>query len=686
MNCPNCNSPVPEGAAFCGVCGFKFQAQPPVQPQPQIQQPWNQAPQIPANCPNCGTQLDGQSAFCPECGMPVAQMIAAQQPGPQGYPQPEPVPGPEEAPGKEPKEKKQGSKKGLMIALIAVVALLIIGAVVFLLTRGGGGGKSGKKDDKYIVYMKDGDLFYTAFGKNDPWQFTSRLFADEESYEDADPDELGSGISSFIYITKDGKRIFYPDKYKEGDEGITLYYRSMTKRDEEPVKIDSKIFTYFINEEETVITYYNSAYVLYQYDIKKGEKTKLASDIYSFAVSKDGSEVLYLNDDYTLYLLPVGGDKVKISTEVKSFSLTEDGNTILYVKDDGTFYKKEAGKDKEKIASDVNILRMLPTGEVYYYTVTENDVPMEKFVKDDKTGDTSYDYYREELKERTVKEYVNTYYYFDGTETTELFSSYDYAYNSNYYYSTDSEAAVLRVRVYNQAEVKFKISEISLGWLDYDVHDEVHKEWSYMVVYGKDFYDLGMVSRVLADKDGHIYYQEVADTNKDGDSVGYADVYKLTYEKGKFSSPELAASDVDTYYWTMRDGDLYYLTDVKGETGDYYVNDTKIDYDVLGESVYYLYLGDKDHVYYLTDYNEKSETATVLMWDGSKSVTVADDVKYAGSKCGNGVTYLQDFSDKSGEGDLYWYHDGKAELIDDEVQAILPVQTNKSSYRYSYYY
>ena len=686
MNCPNCNSPVPEGAAFCGVCGFKFQAQPQPQAEPQIQQPWNQAPQMPSNCPNCGTQLDGQSAFCPECGMPVSQMMAAMQPGPQGPgPQgfPQPGPGPEEPQGKAPKEKKAGGKKGLLIAIIAVLALLIIGAVVFLLTRGGSG-SSGKKNDKYILYLKEGDIYYTAFGKNDPWQVTSRLFSDDESLEGADPDDIAS-LAAYLYITKDGKRIFYPDKYKEGDEGFTLYYRSMSKRDDEPVKIDSKIYYYTVNENESLITYINSANVLYQYDIKKGEKTKLASDVYSYNVTKDGSEVLYLNEDYTLYLLPVGGDKVKISTEVSSFRLTEDGNTILYVKDDGTFYKKEAGKDKEKIASDIRVLRLLPTGEAYYYTVEENEVPMEKFVKDDVAGDSSYDYYRERLKEGVVMEYTNTYYYFDGNEATELFSSYDYAYNSNYYYTTDAEAAVLRVRIYNQAEVKFKLSEIdSISWLDYDVRDEVHKEWSYMVVYGKDYYDLGMAYRVLADKDGHIFYQEVAEEDKEGNSVGYADIYKLSYEKGKFTTPELAASEADTYYWTQKDGDLYYIVDAKDGVGDYYVNDTKIDYDVLGTSIYYLSLGEKNHIYYLTDYNEKSETATVMLWDGSKSTTVADDVKYGGCKVGGGVTYLQDYSDKAGNGDLYWFHDGKAELIDDEVQAILPLQEYETNNRGGY--
>ena len=699
MNCPNCNSPVPEGAAFCGICGFKFQPQP--QPQPQIQQPWNQAPQVPAACPNCGTKLDGQSAFCPECGMPVAQMMAAVQPGPQGPQGPQygpQGPGPEgEKPKKvkQPKEKKEGgNKKTLMIIIIAVLALVVIGALIFLLTRGGGSKSSGSKNDKFVMYLKDDEMYYYDFSKKDPFQVTTRLFADVDMEDMDDPEEIGTSLAAFTYITDDGKTIYFVDRIKDSDDGATLYARSLTKRDEEPVKIDSKIYEYTFTEDEKYIIYLNSSETLYQYDIKKGEKTKLASDVYSYRMTPDGSEILYLNNDYTLYLLEAGSDKVKISSDVSSYMLTEDGNTIYYVKDDGTLYKKEAGSDKEKIASDVQIRRMYPTGEIYYLTVEENEVTADTFVKDDKQGDSSYDGLRESLKNTTVIEYVNTYWYYDGTEATELVSSYDYGDNYMlYYYTSAPELPALRMQVMPQADVKLPLSEVSPSWIAYDVRDAAQKETTNWVFVGKDGTDLGPTATVSIQDDGTIYYQEKPETDKDGNQLEYADIYKLTYAKGKFTTPELVAEEVYRYGWTVMEGDLYYFVDYKDGTGDFYVNDTLIDYDVYGTTMSYLFLSEPNHVYYISDYSEKSETASVSLWDGKDSTVVADDVAFPGTNCGKGVTYLQDYSFKGLSGDLYWFDGKDTVLVDDEVFAIVPYQVVKdrargqrASYSSSYYY
>lgn len=61
MNCPNCNTPIPQGGAFCTNCGT------PVPPP---------APQAPSNtCVNCGAIVPEGSSFCTNCGTPVAAPV-----------------------------------------------------------------------------------------------------------------------------------------------------------------------------------------------------------------------------------------------------------------------------------------------------------------------------------------------------------------------------------------------------------------------------------------------------------------------------------------------------------------------------------------------------------------------------------------------------------------------------------
>ena len=70
MNCPNCNHPVREGAAFCVKCGYRLSG------KPQIK-----------TCPVCGRQQNSDSFFCIECGHSFEQ-----EPAPSQEPAPGPIP------------------------------------------------------------------------------------------------------------------------------------------------------------------------------------------------------------------------------------------------------------------------------------------------------------------------------------------------------------------------------------------------------------------------------------------------------------------------------------------------------------------------------------------------------------------------------------------------------------------
>lgn len=95
--CPNCNSPVTPGAAFCDNCGLNIVNAPPAAqagfgaPMATQYQPNIPAPSGGAQCPNCGFVNAPGAAFCENCGMQVtgapAPAMAPTMAGGAGCPQ-----------------------------------------------------------------------------------------------------------------------------------------------------------------------------------------------------------------------------------------------------------------------------------------------------------------------------------------------------------------------------------------------------------------------------------------------------------------------------------------------------------------------------------------------------------------------------------------------------------------------
>ena len=89
--CASCGAEIPESVKFCPNCGAQSQKE-----------------AGPLLCKGCGTEIPEGVKFCPNCGKPSnpqAQNVA----------------------------KKKGSKKGLLIALIAIALAAAVGAVILLM-------------------------------------------------------------------------------------------------------------------------------------------------------------------------------------------------------------------------------------------------------------------------------------------------------------------------------------------------------------------------------------------------------------------------------------------------------------------------------------------------------------------------------------------------------------------------
>ena len=103
-----------------------------------------------------------------------------------------------------------------------------------------------------------------------------------------------------------------------------------------------------------------------------------------------------------------------------------------------------------------------------------------------------------------------------------------------------------------------------------------------------------------------------------------------------------------------------------------YINKTKIDYDV--RIAYVSYLEDSKKVAYYTDWSTEKQYGTLKTATlKGKTTKVADDVHSYRITPDEQILYIYDFSLTSYKGELYLFKGKKAEKIDDDVVAILPI-------------
>ena len=459
--CPKCGKALEDGTRFCDNCGAQI-------PEAAV-------------CPSCGERIIPGYAFCQKCGAPVSQPVStgagyvptsgagytpdpgtgyAPNPGAGYTPDPgtgyAPNPGTGYAPNPgtgytpdpgagytpdpgnaaAPKQKKPIPKKAIMFGGIGVAAVAVIVAVVALIMNLAGGG-SKTSDKTYTFYLKDSELVYLDVKSGDTLEVTSRL--SNSNISNSEFANNGAAIGYFIAFSEDGSKLFYPDKTDFYSSGITLYYRNMNKPDEEPLKIDSDVTSYAINNAGTLVIYNKSDGALYRHDLT--EKNKIASDVEYFRVADDCGKILYETEDRGLYVWTANSDeKTKLASDVYNLEyVSDDFSVIYYTKLDSdsypytySLYKQDGGSDeKEKIASEIyNVVNVYGTGEVYYITSEEVEVNLRDYVNDDMAAtDAAMEpvpYWQDESIYRHPEAPVSAY---------EWFTNYSYGgdYPSNIY-------------------------------------------------------------------------------------------------------------------------------------------------------------------------------------------------------------------------------------------------------------
>lgn len=633
-------------------------------------------------CPSCGAQTSTEFAFCQTCGAPIN--AAPVQPPPA-------------------KEKKPFPKWAIFAGAGAVLVAVIVLLVVLLAGKGGKG--------NYALYIKDKEIFYSTLSGKDAWQVSSRLLKDAGNLDNEDLADAGEDIGDAITLSKDGKLLFFPDRISYSDDGLALYYRYVSNQKKEPVKIDSDIARYAVNDAATLVTYRKDSGTLYQYDLKKDEKEKIASDVENFFVSDDGKKIVYLTDEGTLYLKNAGKDREKLDSDVTNLCyVSKDLATVWYLKD-GILYSRTEGKDKVKISSDVyNTLRVYEAGGAYYLKSDDTDISLMDYVEDDmRSADAqitepeypssrnynnrddynaavdayyaAYDRYMEKLRRDELREWLSdttmsrsgyTLYYYDGKESVELTD----AYSSFGASSGSRKSPVLAYFNYDQTEVsKVKLSEVeSVYDLEDMVRDALYSSTELYVAVGGQTsvveQEEARSVRVSTDGDA-VYFID----NVPGDK-NYGDLYRAPISRGSVQKPEVY--DTDVYYYAMSfttDGRLLYYKDVKNYKGELYMNKERVDYDVELYST--SYDEDSKTLLYYTDWNDDKENGTLMRYAGGKTAKIADDVADAIVTPAGDVLYLTDYSLSRYKGDLYRFNGKKSEKIDEDVVTLLPVSDSR---------
>ncbi len=586
--CSNCGTQLPEGAAVCENCGSQI---------PQAQAPAVEEVQAPAEPVAETTAAEAA---------PVEETVAEEVPAAEEAPAAEETPVVEEtaAPAvtepvvqqeqiQEPKNKK--SKKGIIIAVVALVLVAAIVAGIFLI-----GGK--KKPHNYTMYIKDNALYYTELGEVAPVKIADEVVEESEGFLSALFEKTGiSGIfvSSYSKLLSDNKTLIYPKKVSADSSGVNLFYKDIVTEGAQEVKIDSDISSIEISGDEKTIIYTKAEddySKVYKYTFETKEKEKIVDNATSVQISADCSKILYLNEDESLYIydtLAEGEKKTKIDSEVESvFYNNDDFSVVRYLKDK-TIYEKTSEGEKKKIASEVDsVVASYETGEFYFLKLEEESIPYSALFTDDmkeadakvEDEDEYYDSHSWEdykawimanvpaIERKTLRMGVEgqkinmslfSLHYVNGEDQQKIADNVA----PDQFGFMSSSASDKPVIVYNtinpEALAKLKISEIDFGTASYnDRTDEWERSVPAVEVWTKfretveaNYFDAQMLQMAIGGEVVEIDEKRAWDVTvaDDGSAVYFIDNIKLEEEE----KPKDEERDYDAE-WSK---EVYYFED-----------------------------------------------------------------------------------------------------------------------------
>ena len=410
----------------------------------------------------------------------------------------------------------------------------------------------------------------------------------------------------------------------------------------------------------TVLTSEDGRYLFYPQDIqdddtfdlymidlkaspKNAEAVKIGSGLSEYQISLDGKKVFYLDND-KLYYSDLT-NKTKIDSDVYEFYINDAGTKLLYVDWDDTMYYSDskAGGDVEKLDSDVYIqdvsddlskIWYLKDDTLYYLEVGKEKVKIDSDVSSvEAVYDTGEAYYVSSDSKGS------TLFYYDGRESTEI---------TDEYYDTMTTGSMAMI-VYSKEDKD--------GWA----------EGAYVAIGAKE-------TELDQEEAGSFRFSASCAMLYFLDNYSYedgtAELHAVQIKNGAVGNSEMYDEDVsDAVLWVNQDDAVIYFKDYDSDDncGDMYVNNNAIDTDVY---LYSLTL-QEGYYYYLTDIDDDM-IGMLKMYDGKKSVKVADDVSSYLTDDDMNVVYITDFDTDDWVGDAYLYNGSREpKPIDKDVSRLL---------------
>lgn len=656
-------------------------------------------------CKQCGSTYEDGNKFCSNCGKELEQYITMGEPPSQ--------------PATD--QKKKHKRAGRRIAILCIVVLLL-GILCFCVVRfypklidKADKTKSPDPDDvqvnkQYALFLKDDEIFYADLKKMESVQVSHNLLATPQGENSGRYQASSYDLGEFAFLSADGKKLFYPDRYSNEDTGVSLYCSRMDDKENESVKIDSNVLYYCTNEKSDLVFYLKGdERILYQYDFT--EKTKIATNVSLFYISNDGKKVVFATEDNMIYLKNEGEDKVKIVSDAYIQNVSPDLSTIYYKKDETLYIQKE-GQEKVKVDSDVNRVIQVYSGDRFYYTRNEPyTVSLLTYVDDDMLStdndilsipepqrddyDYSYEYrddyeywenkreralaredLRDELEDKPTTIYRTALYYYNGTESIKI--SEDFTFN---YECSETVPIITYTECDKTNAKKFPLSSIdSYTDFEWEVKRMLSESKKLFVAISDTATEIEQynASTCAISQDGTViyYYDDIKEKT--------ADLYRITISGNSVGKPELYGSDVS---WTdpaciTNNNSLCYFKDVSNDIGDLFIGNKNIDYDVYIYEV--TYNARTDQMFYLSDcssttfFDSEIYYGTLKIYSGEESQRVADDVIFFSLMPDGSVLYIYDYSATSQTGELRRYNKSETEKIADDVQYIIQILDYKT--------
>lgn len=170
----------------------------------------------------------------------------------------------------------------------------------------------------------------------------------------------------------------------------------------------------------------------------------------------------------------------------------------------------------------------------------------------------------------------------------------------------------------------------------------------------------------------------------------YADLYSLGVAPEVFGSVELYDVDVSTTTDVVitDDNRVVYFKEYKNGAGDLYIDKKVVDGDVSADPYGDMALQyNQGSLVYITDYYDEDENdrGTLNIYDGDKSIKIADDVRQFRLLPDGRVVYLRDYSTYSHTGELYIWENGESRQIADDVNALFISEPNSYQDQWNLY-